>query len=258
MSSWNPDLYLQFEEERTQPARDLTARTYHAASKRIVDLGCGPGNSTRVLRDRWPEAETLGLDSSAEMIEKARKTYPGWNWVQADIRTWSPGEPLDIVSSNATLQWVPDHQTLIPRLFSYLRPGGALAVQLPENQNAPLHRALIDVSRRAEWKALTDGCAELIVYHPPEFYYGILSVLTRRFQLWETTYYHALQNHQSLIDWYSSTGMKTYLGRLPDDVSRDSFRAQVLEECRAAYPLQKDGRILYPFNRLFFTANKME
>ncbi len=258
MSSWNPDLYLQFKEERTQPARDLTARTFHPGPKRIVDLGCGPGNSTQVLQERWPEADILGLDSSAEMIEKARATYPDWSWLQADIRTWSPKESLDIVSSNATLQWVTDHQTLIPKLFSYLRPGGVLAVQLPANQDAPLHRALISVSRRAEWKDLTDGCAELIVYRTPEFYYGILSPLAARLQLWKTNYYHVLQNHQSLIDWYSSTGMKTYLGKLPDDAARKIFRAQVLEACRESYPLQKDGRIIYPFDRLFFTANKQE
>jgi trans-aconitate 2-methyltransferase len=254
METWNPDLYLKFEEERTQPARDLVARIQLHSPKRIVDLGCGPGNSTRVLRARWPEADILGMDSSAGMIEKARRSNPHGKWLQADIRAWNPGEMFDVVFSNATLQWIMDHDALIPRLFGWVRPGGALAVQLPSNQEAPLHKALIRVSRRDEWKARTDGCAGLIVYQSPEFYYGILSGLTPYVHLWKAVYYHVLENHQGLIDWYSSTGMKTYLERLPEESQKDAFRAQVLEECRDSYLLQRDGRILYPFERLFFIA----
>jgi trans-aconitate 2-methyltransferase len=254
MENWNPDLYLKFREERTQPSRDLVARIALDDPQRVVDLGCGPGNSTQVLRERWPDADILGMDSSAEMIEKARLSCPLGKWLQADIRDWRPEEAFDVVASNATLQWIPDHEALIPRLFGWVRAGGAFAVQLPANQEAPLHRALIRVSRRGEWKALTKGCAGLIVYRSPEFYYGILSGLTPVIHLWKTVYYHVLENHQGLIDWYSSTGMKTYLDRLPEESQKQAFRAQVLEECRASYPLQRDGRILYPFERLFFVA----
>jgi trans-aconitate 2-methyltransferase len=254
MSSWNPNLYLQFKEERTQPARDLIARIQLPNPRSIVDLGCGPGNSTQVLRDRWPDAEITGVDNSPEMIRKARESHPQGRWEQADIQTWKPKVTFDIVESNATLQWIPDHQRLIPRLFSLLRAGGALAVQLPANQEAPLHLALLRISRRSEWREYTAGCEDLIVYQPPEFYFEILSALSSHFHLWETTYFHVLQAHRELVDWYSSTGMKTYLERLPEESQKQAFRVQVLEACRAEYPVQRDGRILYPFRRLFFVA----
>jgi trans-aconitate 2-methyltransferase len=254
MSSWNPDLYLQFKEERTQPARDLSARIVVEKPKDIVDLGCGPGNSTQVLRDRWPGANILGVDYSYEMIEKANTSCPNGQWLRADLRDWNPEDSWNIVFSNATLQWIPDHRRLIPRVFSLVRPTGVLAVQLPANQDAPLHRALLEVARRNEWKDLTSGCEDLITYHEPGFYYDILSALSPRVFLWKTAYYHVLQNHQGLIEWYSSTGMKTYLDRLPEEKQKVSFRRQVLEACRASYPVQKDGRILYPFERLFFLA----
>lgn len=254
MASWNPDLYLQFKEERTQPARDLAARIVHEKPKDIVDLGCGPGNSTQVLRDRWPEADILGVDNSTEMIEKARAYCLQGSWLLADLRDWNPDDSWDIVFSCATLQWIPNHERLIPKVFSLVRRGGALAVQLPANQDAPLHRALLEVARRTEWKDLTSGCEDLIVYHSPAFYYDILSLLSPRVFLWKTSYIHILENHKGLIDWYSSTGMKTYLERLPGEQQKESFRNQVLEACRDSYPVQKDGRILYPFERLFFIA----
>jgi trans-aconitate 2-methyltransferase len=258
MADWNPDLYLQFEKERTQPSRDLTARIVHPCPRTIVDLGCGPGNSTQVLRKRWPEADILGMDSSLEMIRKAQAAFPRWNWLQADIRAWNPPKTYDIVSSNATLQWIPDHRRLMPRIFSWVNPGGALAVQLPANQNAPLHQALLCVSRRSRWRECTAGCEDLIVYRPPEFYYEILSGLASWIHLWKTTYYHVLKDHQGLIDWYSSTGMRTYLDRLTGGNQKDAFRREVLEECRDSYPPQKDGQILYPFERLFFIAYRPE
>jgi trans-aconitate 2-methyltransferase len=256
MSSWNPDLYLKFKDERTQPARDLAARISLEKPLRIVDLGCGPGNSTQVLQDRWPDADILGVDHSPEMIEKARATYPRGHWLLADLREWNPKDTWDIVFSSATLQWIPDHERLIPKLFSLVRPAGALAVQLPANQESPLHRALLAVSAREEWKGLTSGCEDKIVYQRPDFYYDILSALTPQIHLWKTTYFHVLKNHQGLIDWYSSTGMKTYLERLPDEEQKASFRKQVLEACRDSYLERKDQRILYPFGRLFFIAYK--
>jgi trans-aconitate 2-methyltransferase len=254
MSSWNPDLYLQFKEERTQPARDLAARIALEKPKDIVDWGCGPGNSTQVLRDRWPEANVLGVDFSPEMIEKAHASCPEGRWLRAELRDWNPEDSWDIVFSNATLQWIPDHQRLIQKVFSMVRPAGVLAVQLPANQDAPLHQTLLEIARRNAWKDLTTGCEDLITYHDPGFYYDILSALSPRVFLWKTAYYHVLQNHQGLIDWYSSTGMKTYLERLPEEKQKESFRRQVLEACSDSYPARKDGRILYPFERLFFIA----
>jgi trans-aconitate 2-methyltransferase len=256
MSPWNPDLYLQFKAERTQPTVDLVARIAIDSPRTVVDLGCGPGNSTLVLRERWPDADVLGIDNSREMIEKARAAGPDGRWQLADIREWRPEEKCDVLFSGATLQWIPDHKQLMPRLFSFVRAGGAFAVQLPANQEAPLHNALLRISRRREWKRLVAGCEDLIVYQPPAFYYGILSALSPKVQLWETTYYHVLRGHQELIDWYSSTGMRTYLERLPEESQKELFRMRVLKECRGSYPVQTDGRILYPFNRLFFVVGK--
>jgi trans-aconitate 2-methyltransferase len=257
MSSWNPDLYLQFKEERTQPARDLAARLSLDQPRHIVDLGCGPGNSTQVLRDLWPEADILGIDNSPDMIQKARASCLQGSWLLADLRDWNPEDSWDIVFSCATLQWIPNHQRLIPKVFSLVRPEGALAVQLPANQDAPLHHALLEVARRTEWKELTSGCGDMIVYHDPAFYYDILSKLSSRVFLWKTNYYHILADHKGLIDWYSSTGMRTYLERLPGEKEKESFRNQVLGACRDSYLAQKDGRILYPFERLFFIAYRV-
>jgi trans-aconitate 2-methyltransferase len=257
MSSWNPELYLKFERERTQPSIDLAARISLKNPRQIVDLGCGPGNSTQVLKERWTEADILGVDNSPEMIGKAHAAFPQGNWLLADLREWKSEINFDLVFSCATLQWLPDHEGLIPGLYSLVRSAGALAIQLPANQESPLHRALLTVSRREEWKGFTSGCEDMIVYHSPEFYYDMLSKLAPQVHLWKTTYFHVLENHQGLIDWYSSTGMKTYLERLPDEEKKEAFRRQVLEACHESYSQRKDKRILYPFDRLFFIAYKV-
>jgi trans-aconitate 2-methyltransferase len=258
MSPWNPDLYLKFIEERTQPVYDLVDRIAVDDPKTIADLGCGPGNSTRVLRERWPEADIIGVDNSVEMIRKACASFPKEKWLLSDIQRWQPEEKFDVIFSGATLQWLPDHARLMPGLFSRIASGGALAVQLPANQESPLHRALIRVSASEEWKTITAPCADLIVYNGPEYYYDLFSALAPQFALWETTYFHVLESHQALIDWYSATGMRTYLERLPDEARKESFCRQVLAEAREAYPIQRNGKILYPFKRLFFIAYRPE
>jgi trans-aconitate 2-methyltransferase len=254
MIQWNPDLYLKFEDERTQPACDLISRIAVAGPARIADIGCGPGNSTKALRERWPRAEILGLDSSAEMIDKARSAHPRERWILADAAQWKPDAPYDIVFSNAALQWIPDHERLVPALFNALRGPGALAVQVPANIESPLHQALLKISRSEKWKAALSGCDGLIHYHDAGFYHDLLSALTGRIFIWQTTYYHVMADHQGLVDWYAGTGMKPYLERLADEGRRRQFQSAVLDECRDSYPAQADGRILFPFQRLFFLA----
>ena len=257
MSKWNPDLYMKFADERTQPSRDLLARVNLSDPTAIVDIGCGSGNSTQVLCQRWPEAQITGLDSSPEMIEKARRAYPQQDWVLADAASWQPETPFDLVFSNATLQWIPDHDQLVPALFAQVREGGALAVQVPANQSSPLHQAVLRVSQTPAWRDSTAGCSSLLNYREPGYYYDLLSRLSGQLQVWTTTYYHVMATHQGLIDWYSSTGMRPYLDRLASEDLRREFQAQVLEACRAEYPAQQDGKILFPFQRLFFVANKV-
>jgi trans-aconitate 2-methyltransferase len=254
MDKWNPELYLKYADERTQPSLDLISRIKVENPTHILDIGCGPGNSTQALRDRWPDASITGLDNSPEMIEKARSTYPQGSWVLADAAQWVPDTRYNIVFSNAVLQWLPNHESLLKKLFAGVKSQGALAVQVPANNNSPLHQAVLRVSAKIDWKQTLEGCDARLTYHDASFFYDQLSVLSRRVFIWYTIYYHGMRNHQGLIDWYASTGMRPYLERLANDEQRRVFQSQVLEECRFAYPEQRDGRILFPFQRLFFVA----
>jgi trans-aconitate 2-methyltransferase len=252
--TWSPEQYLKFKRERTQPSRDLVARIALDSPRRVIDVGCGPGNSTEVLRQRWPGAEITGLDSSAEMIADARSALPEGLWVQADAATFEPEARYDLVFSNAALQWIPDHETLIPRLLEWINDDGVLAMQLPANHGSPIHRALLDTAASEPFAEVCAGCGSLLEYRTPGFYYDLLAARARRVEMWESIYYHEMPDHSSLIEWYKSTGMKPYLARLSDDASRSEFEAAVLERVRPGYPLQQNGRLLYPFRRLFVIA----
>jgi len=256
VSPWNPGNYLKFEAERTRPARDLCARIPLAAPGRVLDLGCGPGNSTRVLRERWPQAEIVGVDSSPEMIAQARQSCPNAAWVLADAAQYQPKAPCDVVFSNAVLQWLPDHERLIPRLLDLVAPGGCLAVQMPAKGGTLFRSSLQSVARRPGWREAMAGVDQIMKFLETEFYYDLLAPLAGRVDLWETIYYHVLANHQGLVEWYEGTGMRPYLDRLPDPEARTAFKADVLAACRGDYPVAKDGKLLMPFQRLFFVAWK--
>jgi len=256
MKKWNPDLYLKYEDERTQPSYDLVSRVDVSSPANIIDIGCGPGNSTRVLRERWPNAHIFGLDSSREMIAKARSGYPRGEWILADAANWKTDIGYDIVFSNAVLQWIPNHEVLLRALFDHVNERGALAVQIPANDGSPLQQAVLKVSSREEWLAPMAGCEKLLTYRNACFYYDQLSAVSRRFAIWHTTYYHVMVDHHGLIDWYAGTGMRPYLERLTSEEQRRLFQKQVLDECRSDYPEQQDGRILFPFKRLFMVAYK--
>ncbi len=256
MDKWNPDAYLKYENERTVPSRDLAAHIQIPDVRRVIDIGCGPGNSTRVLREKWPNARIAGLDSSREMIEKARKTCPESEWILADAETWKTDDQFDVVFSNAALQWMAAPTAVITNLFGHLNEGGALAVQVPLIGDSPLHRALIAVSERPEWRGRLQGAGLLRNHNDETFYYNHLSTLTSRMELWITTYLHIMDSHRDIIDWYSSTGMRTYLERIDTDDEKRRFTHQVLEECKGKYPIQRDGKVMFPFRRLFFVAWK--
>ena len=253
---WDPQQYLQFGYERTQPSIDLVARIPLEDPKTIIDIGCGPGNSTQILRKRWPNASIVGLDKSEKMIERARTDHPDQQWMLGDASMLGTEQTYDIVFSNAAIHWIPDHHILIPRLFQLVSQHGALAVQVPANYESPLYRIILNVAQSSKWSAFTAGCDKLITYHNAEYYYNQLVSLTLDIALWETTYYHILKSHQDLIAWYKSTAMKPFLESLPLDENREEFEWTVLTACKAHYPRQGDGRILYPFKRLFFTARK--
>ena len=254
MTDWNPRQYLQFANERTRPSIDLSPRVNIENPKCIIDIGCGPGNSTRVLRGRWPDAKIAGLDSSAAMIEKAKEDYPGIEWITADASAFMHEKKYDIVFSNAAIQWIPDHEVLVPHLFEIVNRGGALAVQVPGNKESPLHQALLRVSSSPKWSRFTSDVEKIFTYNDAAYYYDTLFRISSKFDLWETTYYHVLNSHAGLVEWYKGTGMRPFLEKLPDESSRKEFENEVLAECIQVYPIRKDGKVLYPFKRIFFIA----
>lgn len=251
MPSWKADQYLKFAAERTQPSRDLAARVAVENPRRVIDLGCGPGNSTEVLAERWPLAEVTGLDSSAEMIEKARATHPEWRWLAGAIEEWADGEDgFDVVFSNAAMQWVPDHHRVFPRLLARVAMGGALAVQVPDNYHAEVHQLMRAVASRfpgiervGEWFA-----------HGKEVYYDLLAPRAARVDLWTTEYIHVMDGPEDIVEWYKGTGMRPFLDALPSEAERARFTADYLAAIRQAYPARPDGHVLFPFRRLFLVA----
>ena len=256
MPQWDAELYLKFANERTQPSIDLIRRINLTAPRRIIDLGCGPGNSTEALRRRWPEAAVIGLDSSPQMIETARREYPDGTWVLADAASWKPGEPVDLVFANAVLQWLPDHEKLCRRLFDQVAPGGAFAVQVPApaHYDSPIHRGIISVSEDPAWNDLVKGARTRFTREPASLYYDALRPSASNMDLWETTYYHIVAGPEALLEWYRGTGLRPFLEALPSDDERRRFERMVLDRYTATYLRQSDGKVLFPFHRLFFVA----
>lgn len=250
MTDWNPELYLQFESERTQPSIDLVAKIPHPAPTSILDVGCGPGNSTQVLVNRWPAAHVIGLDSSTSMIATARDSYPQQEWIHGDITTFVPGRKFDIIFSNAVFQWIPDHNMLFEQLQSILQENGVLAIQLPLFLDMPLRHVIKEVAKDERWKSRTKMVGSLFTIHPYTFYYDLLSSLFDSVTLWKTDYMHILENHEAMITMMRSTGLKPYCEQLNSTEIAD-FEAMVIKGIKNVYPLQKDTKVILPFKRLF-------
>jgi trans-aconitate 2-methyltransferase len=257
MPTWDAELYLRFNDERTRPCRDLAARVAIAAPGRVIDLGCGPGNSTGVLAERWPKAELTGLDSSPEMIAAARRAKPGLSWRVGDIAAWSNenGQTYDVVFSSSALQWVDDHAVMFPRLLSHVAPGGALAVQMPGNYDAPTHCLMRELAASRAWRDRfpAGGIREWHV-HDLATYHDIIASAAATVDLWETEYLHILADAAAIVEWYKGTGLRPFLEALANDEQRADFTAQYLERIRRAYPVRGNGRVIFPFRRLFLIA----
>src|ERR1700731_2421097 len=176
MPHWDAGLYLKFASERTQPSIDLIQRIRLDHPRHIMDLGCGPGNSTEALRRRWPGATVIGLDRSHEMIAAAKQAYPDGIWVTGDASSWTPHEPFDLVFANALLQWLPDHARACRHLLDQVAPGGALAIQTPAHYDSPLQREIVEVSKDAVWNSRMDAARSAQTHHPPGFYYDLLQL----------------------------------------------------------------------------------
>ncbi|MGY2704782.1 trans-aconitate 2-methyltransferase [Nocardioides sp. HB32] len=249
--TWDPERYLAFADERGRPFVELVARIGAAAPRTVVDLGCGPGNLTALLADRWPDAEVAGLDSSPEMIEKARATGARVGFDVADLRDWVPSAPVDVLVSNATLQWVPGHLGLLPRLVSAVAPRGWLAFQVPGNFDEPSHTIRIELAAEEPYAAHTGGAA-VPSSHDPAVYLDALAGLGCAVDAWETTYLHVLTGPDPVFTWVSGTGARPTLQALPEDL-RPAFETEFRRRLAAAYPQQEYGVVL-PFRRIFVVA----
>ncbi|RIY00001.1 trans-aconitate 2-methyltransferase [Aureimonas flava] len=260
MADWNPALYTRFEDERTRPARDLLARCRigegAGAGLRIADLGCGPGNSTALLAERFPEAEIIGFDTSDAMLEAARARLPDARFERADIAAFAPDTPFDLVFSNAALQWVRGHARLVPALFAHVRAGGLLAVQIPDNLADPSQVAMRDIAGEAPFASALGGMDEAReAIAPRETYYDWLAGAASELDVWTTIYNHPMGSPQAITDWFASTGLKPFVDPL-DEAGRARFRARYTQEMDRRYPARADGRRLLAFPRLFFVARR--
>ncbi len=247
MLQWDPSLYLEFDEQRTQPSIDLVSRIEIAHPGDIADLGCGPGNSTAVLACRWPQARIVGVDHSAEMLDRARSERPGIHWIHEDIARWRPENQFDLVFTNAALQWVPDHARLLPRLLKCVRPGGAFAMQIPYHLHSRVHRIIEEIARRF------GSLRQVFEILSPGEYYDIFTLHARRVHIWTTEYIHVMENPSAIARWMRGTGLRPYLEPL-DEAGKAAFFEAF--ECSVAeqYPVQRDGRVLFLFPRLFAIA----
>jgi trans-aconitate 2-methyltransferase len=309
MPTWDASQYLRFDAERSRPCRDLVDNIRIENPSRIIDLGCGPGNSTAILNARWPDAHLTGLDRSAEMIAAASASPIGSKaeWRVGDVSAWATprqgsgqalrqgsgqalrqgsgqalrqgsgqalrqgsgqaDEQFDLVFSNAALQWVPDHARLFPRLFSHVVPGGALAIQVPMNLDAPAHRIMRELAASSAWVGkFPAGGVRQWHAHSAAFYYDLLASLVNppaAMDIWQTEYIHILSGPEEIVEWYKGTGLRPFLDALGQRDGRDAptaeadraaFIGDYFELIRDAFPRYSDGRVLFPFQRLFLIA----
>jgi trans-aconitate 2-methyltransferase len=254
MGDWDPGHYLKFEDYRTRPSVDLVSHIRVTDPRSVIDLGCGPGNSTRVLCARWPRARVVGLDSSAEMIDAASEAYPEQEWVRGGIGRWTAAEPFDVVFSNAALQWLDDHGALLPRLFGQVAPGGAFAIQLPAAMYSSIRGMIHEVADDPGWSSRMERARSALTIEEPTAYYDALAPLARSVDLWETEYHHVLESPSAIVEWISSTGLRPFLDALDSGDERERFTAMLLERVAAGFPRRADGNVLFPFRRIFIVA----
>ncbi len=250
--AWDPATYLAFGTERTRPAADLLARIPLEAPKRVVDLGCGPGNSTTLLRARWPDATIDGVDLSSEMLEDARASAIAARFIQADVTRWTPDAPYDVIYSNAAMQWMDDHEHLIPRLLSFLAPQGVLAVQVPRNFDEPCHRLIREAVVDPRWAEKLANVRHWMTLTPAA-YYDLIAPRAAKIDIWEARYFHVLNGKDSVFHWMMGSSLGAFAAAL-----ESPLKEEFLEHCREvlarAYRPQPDGKTLFPFFRLHFVV----
>lgn len=252
--SWSAQQYSLFERQRTRPVYDLLAAVSSDGIEQVVDLGCGPGNSTAVLQAHVPKARVIGVDNSEDMLHAARERLPQVDFQLADIQHWQAESAPQLILANASLQWLPDHPQLYPRLLAQLAPGGWLAIQTPDNLQEPAHRLAREVAAEGPW-ATQIGAVRHAARHSAQAYYDILGAHASDLDIWRTTYFHVLENAAAVVEWFKATALLPFLQPL-DVEQQAAFLERYLAAISEAYPAQADGRVLLPFPRLFLVARR--
>ena len=253
--SWSAKQYVTFENERNRPIRDLLAAVPDIDARTVVDIGCGPGNSTEALMARFPAATASGFDSSPDMIEAARKRLPQVHFDIADINAWNAPGPFDVILANAVFQWLPDHASLFPALVAKLSPGGSLAVQMPDNLEEPAHRLMREIAADGPWASkLSEVAKARTPMASPAWYFELLRSCGAKPDVWRTTYHHALAGGaDAVVEWFKGSGLRPFLEPLTED-ERLAFLERYKTAVGLAYPALPDGTVLLPFPRLFVIA----
>jgi trans-aconitate 2-methyltransferase len=248
--SWNPAQYLKFASARARPAIDLLNQIDASDPSIVYDLGCGAGNITLLLEQRWPQARIIGVDDSQEMLAQAATRSDRIEWSLQSVANWNASQLADVIFSNATLHWIPQHEILFPRLANQLRRNGILAVQMPRNFDAPSHTLITETVLRGPWRSRLEP---LLMHNPvntPQDYFAILQNQAASLDIWETEYLHVLEGKDPIKEWTKGTWLKRFLDAL-EEPQKSEFEHDYAERVRLAYPPLPDGRTLFPFRRLF-------
>jgi len=254
MSDWSAREYLKFKEERTRPARDLLAHVQLEQARVVVDLGCGPGNSTELLVARYPDAEVIGVDSSLDMLHHARNRSRNCSFIQANLATWKPAGRVDLFFSSGAFQWVPDHQTVLQRFVQVLPECGVLAVQIPDITETPALALIREVASKGPWADNPVMCKAVRDQMPTtDSYYDALKPLCAQVDIWHTIYNHVLAGTDAIVEWFMGSALRPLLSALDPEASAH-FLAAFAAEIDRQHTRRVDGRVLLELPRLFIVA----
>jgi trans-aconitate 2-methyltransferase len=254
MEDWSATQYLKFEDDRTRPPRDLVAQVPLQRPRRVVDLGCGPGNSTELLVERYPQSEVIGLDSSPDMLKKARERLPQCQFIEADIATWQPEPGTDLIFGNAVMQWLPDHPAIMRRHLEAMAQGGVLAIQMPDNTREPALVFQREVGEEGPWRDHPEIKAAARDHLPsPEAYYDLLKPVASHIDIWHSVYNHVMASPAAITEWFKGSSLQPFLSPL-SAADREKFLAAYTRKIIGAYQPRHDGKVLLRFPRLFILA----
>lgn len=252
---WDPDQYQRFRAQRDRAALDLLGRLPELAPGQIWDLGCGTGEHAAMMKRRWPQARVHGLDSSAEMLARARALPDEVTWVQGDAGAWAPERPADLILANASLQWLPDHGALFRRIAARLAPGGVFACQMPMAFETRHHTIMRETAAEGPWAEALTGVDTIAPLLAPEAYYDALAGVCPHIDIWSTTYLQVLDGEDAVLEWMKGTALRPYVTALSGGM-QDAFVSALSARLSDAFPRRGDGRTLMPFPRLFVMARR--